>query len=60
MLFRSQDGNETERRLVEALATQLKLSRQQVVEGGVVKEGPFFPAMDEATRAKVSYRKLRK
>ena len=46
--------------LVEALATQLKLSRRQVVEGGVVKEGPFFPAMDEATRAKVSYRKERK
>ncbi len=52
-----QDSNETERRLVEALATQLKLSRQQVVEDGVVKEGPFFPAMDEATRAKLSYRK---
>jgi hypothetical protein len=55
-----QDGNETERRLVEALATQLKLSRQQVVEDGVVKEGPFFPAIDEATRAKMSYRKQKK
>ena len=29
-----QDGNETERRLVEALATQLKLTRQQVAEDG--------------------------
>jgi adenine-specific DNA methylase len=55
-----QDGNETERRLVEALATQLKLSRQQVVEDGVVKEGPFFPAIDEATRVKTSYRKVKK
>ena len=55
-----QDGNETERRLVEALATQLKLSRQQVVEDGVVKEGPFFPALDNATLTKVSYRKGKK
>jgi putative DNA methylase len=55
-----QDGNETERRLVEALATQLKLSRQQVVEDGVLKEGPFFPALDDAARTKVSYRKGKK
>jgi hypothetical protein len=55
-----QDGNETERRLVEALATQLKLSRQQVVEDGLLKEGPFFPTIDDATRTKVSYRKERK
>jgi hypothetical protein len=52
-----EDGNETERRLVEALATQLKLSRQQVMEDGVVKEEPFFSVIDEATRTKVSYRK---
>jgi len=55
-----QDGNETERRLVEALATQLKLSRQQVVEDGLLKEGPFFPMIDVATRTKASYRKERK
>jgi adenine-specific DNA methylase len=55
-----QDGNETERRLVEALATQLKLTRRQVVEDGVMKEGPFFPSIDEATRTKVSYRKEKK
>ena len=55
-----QDGNETERRLVEALATQLKLSRQQVVEDGVVKEGPFFPALADTPRTKVSYRKGKK
>ncbi|MCX6925326.1 MAG: hypothetical protein NT154_19260, partial [Verrucomicrobia bacterium] len=55
-----QDGNETERRLVEALATQLKLTRRQVVEDGVLKEGPFFPSIDEATRTKVSYRKQKK
>jgi len=55
-----QDGNDTERRLVEALATQLKLTRRQVVEDGVLKEGPFFPSIDEATRTKVSYRKARK
>jgi adenine-specific DNA methylase len=55
-----QDGNETERRLVEALASQLKLSRQQVMEDGAVKDAPFFAAIDEATRAKVSYRKQKK
>jgi hypothetical protein len=52
-----QDGNDTERRLVEALATQLKLTRRQVVEDGVLKDGPFFQGIDEATRTKVSYRK---
>jgi putative DNA methylase len=55
-----QDGNETERRLVEALATQLKLARRQVMEDGVMKEEPVFPAIDEATRTKVSYRKGKK
>ncbi|HOA62090.1 MAG: DUF1156 domain-containing protein [Verrucomicrobia bacterium] len=55
-----QDGNETEQRLVEALATQLKLTRRQVVEEGVMKEGPFFPTIDEATRTRVSYRRHRK
>ena len=52
-----QDGNETERRLVEALATQLKLTRRQVVEDGVLNDAPFFAAIDEATRTRVSYRK---
>ncbi|MEI6781610.1 MAG: hypothetical protein WCQ21_11910 [Verrucomicrobiota bacterium] len=55
-----QDGNETERRLVEALATQLKLGRQQVMEDGVVKDAPFFAAIDEATRTTASYRKGKK
>jgi len=55
-----QDGNETERRLVEALATQLKLRRQQVTEDGAVKEEPYFTPIDEATRIKVSYRKGKK
>ena len=55
-----QDGNETERRLVEALATQLKLRRQQVAEDGALKEEPYFAPIDVATRAKVSYRKGKK
>jgi hypothetical protein len=55
-----QDGNETERRLVEALATQLKLTRQQVAEDGMIKDAPYFAPIDEATRAKVSYRKAKK
>ncbi|MCI0539270.1 MAG: DUF1156 domain-containing protein [Verrucomicrobiales bacterium] len=55
-----QDGNDIERRLVESLASQLKLTRQQVVEEGVIKEGPFFPVIDQATRTKVSYRKQKK
>jgi putative DNA methylase len=55
-----QDGNETERRLVEALATQLKLTRQQVLEDGLLKEAPYFAPIDDATRTKASYRKERK
>jgi adenine-specific DNA methylase len=55
-----QDGNETERRLVEALATQLKLTRQQVMEDGALKDAPYFAPIDDATRAKVSYRKGKK
>jgi adenine-specific DNA methylase len=55
-----QDGNEKERRLVEALATQLKLTRQQVAEDGLVKDAPYFAPIDEATRTKVSYRKGKK
>ena len=39
------DRNDTERRLIEAVATQLKFTRRQVVEEGVVKDEPFFPAM---------------
>lgn len=40
-------------------ATQLKLTPRQVLEDGVPKEGPLFPSMDEATRPKVSCRKLK-
>ncbi|MEX0806284.1 MAG: DUF1156 domain-containing protein [Candidatus Binatia bacterium] len=39
------DRNDTERRLIEAVATQLKFTRRQVVEEGIVKDEPFFPAM---------------
>ena len=39
------DRNDAERRLIEAVATQLKFTRRQVVEEGVVKDEPFFPAM---------------
>ena len=55
-----EDKNDTERRLVEALATQLKLARRQVVEDGTAKDAPFFEAIDAATRTKVSYRKQKK
>jgi adenine-specific DNA methylase len=55
-----EDGNETERRLVEALATQLNLTRQQVAEGGAIKDEPYFAPIDEATRPRASYRKARK
>ena len=55
-----EDANDTERRLVEALATQLKLTRQQVAEDGVLKEAPYFAPIDKATRATASYRKTRK
>ena len=39
------DRQDTERRLIEAIATQLKFTRRQVVEEGVVTDEPFFPAM---------------
>lgn len=38
------DKQETERRLIEAIATQLNFTRRHV-EDGVVKDEPFFPAM---------------
>jgi adenine-specific DNA methylase len=41
------DGKDTERRLVEALATQLKMNRRVVVEGNVVREGPLFEYITE-------------
>ena len=41
------DGKDTERRLVEALATQLKMNRKVVVEGNVVREGPLFEYLPE-------------
>jgi hypothetical protein len=55
-----QDGKDIERRLVESLATQLKLTRRQVVEDGVIKDEPYFAPIDEVTRTKVSYRKQKK
>jgi hypothetical protein len=36
------DGKETERRLVEALATQLKMNRRVVIEENIVREVPLF------------------
>ena len=39
------DRQDTERRLIEAIATQLNFTRRQVVEGEVVKDEPFFPAI---------------
>jgi len=39
------DRQDTERRLIEAIATQLNFTRRHVVEEGVVKDEPFFPAM---------------
>ena len=55
-----EDGNDMEKRLVESLASQLKLTRRQVVEAGVLKDEPFFPAIDESVRASVNYRKAKK
>jgi putative DNA methylase len=39
------DRQDTERRLIEAIATQLNFTRRQVVDGEVVKDEPFFPAI---------------
>lgn len=38
----ARDGQETERRMVEALATQLKMNRRVIVEGNMIKDAPFF------------------
>ncbi|MBS3907389.1 MAG: DUF1156 domain-containing protein [Syntrophaceae bacterium] len=36
------DGKDTERRLVEALATQLKMNRKVIISDNVVREAPLF------------------
>ena len=36
------DGKDTERRLVEALATQLKMNRKVIIADNVVREAPLF------------------
>lgn len=36
------DGKDTERRLVEALASQLKMNRKVIISGNVVREAPLF------------------
>ena len=55
-----EDGNDMEKRLVESLASQLKLTQRQVMQEGVLKDAPFFEVIDEATRPNVSYRKAKK
>jgi len=46
------DGKDTERRLVEALATQLKMNRKVVISGNVVKEAPLFEYVTEKSGGK--------
>jgi hypothetical protein len=41
------DGKDTERRLVEALATQLKMNRKVIIAGNVVREAPLFEYVTE-------------
>ena len=41
------DGKDTERRLVEALATQLKMNRKVIISDNVVREAPLFEYITE-------------
>jgi adenine-specific DNA methylase len=43
------DGKDTERRLVEALATQLKMNRKVIIADNVVREAPLFEYIPERT-----------
>lgn len=51
------DGRDKERRLIEAMATQLNFTRRQVEVAGVLKDEPFFPAMEGVAGRAVSYKK---
>jgi adenine-specific DNA methylase len=46
------DGKDTERRLVEALATQLKMNRKVIISGNVVREAPLFEYIPERNGGK--------
>lgn len=53
-----QDGRENERRMVEALATQLRLNRRRVVTGdGTAVEEDVFPEVAPAMQKTTNYRK---
>ena len=54
------DGQEIERRLIEAIATQLNFTRRQVEENGVLKDEPFFPSMEGAGRESARYANKKK
>jgi hypothetical protein len=46
------DGKDTERRLVEALATQLKMNRKVVIADNVVREAALFEYLPEKNSKK--------
>jgi putative DNA methylase len=46
------DGKHTERRLVEALATQLKMNRKVIIANNVVREAPLFEYVTEKSGEK--------
>ena len=46
------DGKDTERRLVEALATQLKMNRRVIISDNVVREAPLFEYIPERNGGK--------
>jgi len=46
------DGKDTERRLVEALATQLKMNRKVIMSDNVVREAPLFEYITERNGGK--------
>jgi len=46
------DGKDTERRLVEALATQLKMNRKVVIADNVVRETALFEYLPERNSKK--------
>jgi hypothetical protein len=48
------DKQDSERRLVEALATQLRMNRMTIVVANEMKEVPLFDSMEEASHVAIN------
>ncbi len=48
------DGQDAERRLVEALATQLRMNRKTIVVANEMKEVPMFDSVEDAGQMQIN------